>query len=369
MSLAILEAQKGLGFTNPNPAVGAVIVKDGIIISTGFHAKAGEDHAERDAIKKASPEKLQGATLYSTLQPCCHHGKTPPCTDIIIQSGIKTVIYGSSDIDERVKDISDQILLSNGIEVISGILKNECDQINTIYFFNKQYKRPFIIMKAAMTLDGKIATQSNDSKWISNEKSRAIVQKIRSRINAIAVGGKTFQIDKPRLNCRLPGYEHKTIHKIVFSNTAEQLSNEIIINNELSNSSETFLQKCNENSIDSILVEGGSGVYTWFLENNLVDQLYLFYKPSFMGKGINICNTTTNEAIGQLNEFLIKDSQVIDNNLLLRGQYPSDLRKCRTTPDTMPTNDQYRSLLSSNQLCHNWCFLFPKPQHRDLNSI
>lgn len=316
MSLAIMEAEKGAGLTNPNPAVGAVIVKNNKIISKGYHKKCGDFHAERNAVINAGDISLEGASIYSTLQPCCHYGKTPPCTEIIIESGIKNVIYGSSDPDERVKDKSDSILLNAGLNVKSGVLKKECDSLNNIYFFNKYYKRPLIILKAALTLDGRITSVTNNSKWISNEESRNIVQILRSKVSGIVIGGNTFRTDSPRLNCRLPGYEHKVLKKIIFSDSPFDID-AVFISKKQSENPSYIYEVCEKNSIDSLIVEGGSEVYSYFIKNKLSDQIVLFYKPSFLGNGKAVFNDQSITQISDLDEYEITSSKIINNNLML----------------------------------------------------
>jgi diaminohydroxyphosphoribosylaminopyrimidine deaminase / 5-amino-6-(5-phosphoribosylamino)uracil reductase len=320
MTLALTEAKKGLGFTNPNPMVGAVIVKNNQILATGYHKVFGEDHAEIDAIQKLNPDQLRDATIYVTLEPCCHHAKTPPCTDTIIKSGIKEVVIASLDEDPRVKNKSVKILKKAGIKVRTGILEKEAKELNYIYFFNKKNNRPYIILKAALTLDGKIATHTGHSKWISNEKCRAIVQQLRSQVSAIVVGRHTWEKDQPRLNCRLPGFEKKQIKKIILSSNVEGIN--LNLCREAAgvsvSSPSAFLSYCQTHQIDSVLVEGGGQVYTWFLENNLVDKMYLFYKPSFLGTdGIPVFTKTGIDTIPQLNEFKVVQTQIIENNILV----------------------------------------------------
>ncbi|MDE7137237.1 MAG: bifunctional diaminohydroxyphosphoribosylaminopyrimidine deaminase/5-amino-6-(5-phosphoribosylamino)uracil reductase RibD [Ruminococcus sp.] len=202
MKTALELAKKGTGFVNPNPMVGAVIVKDGRIIGKGFHRKYGELHAERNAFADCN-EDCKGADIYVTLEPCCHHGKTPPCTDIIIEKNIKRVFIGSSDPNPRVAGKGVQILREHGIEVIEGVLKEECDRINEIFFHYITTGKPFVTMKYAMTIDGKIACYTGLSKWITGEKARQHVHHERLRHSAIMVGVGTVLSDNPMLDCRL----------------------------------------------------------------------------------------------------------------------------------------------------------------------
>lgn len=202
MRLAIEEAKKGEGFTNPNPLVGAVLVKDGKVIGKDYHHRYGEFHAERNAILNCK-EDLHGAEIYVTLEPCCHHGKTPPCTQIIIESGIKKVYIGSYDPNPKVNGGGIKQLKDAGIQVFTEVLKEECDALNPVFFHYIKTKLPYVVMKYAMTADGKIATYTGASKWITGEAARANVQLSRKRYSGIMAGIGTVLMDDPMLTCRL----------------------------------------------------------------------------------------------------------------------------------------------------------------------
>ena len=205
MRKALSLAEKGMGFVSPNPMVGAVIVRDGMIIGSGWHRKYGELHAERNAFADCDSRNIDcnGADMYVTLEPCCHYGKTPPCTEAIIEHGIKRVFIGSSDPNPLVAGKGAKILREHGIEVYEGILKEECDGLNQIFFHYITTGLPYVTMKYAMTIDGKIACYTGESKWITGEESRHDVQKQRLRHSAIMVGVGTVIADNPMLNCRL----------------------------------------------------------------------------------------------------------------------------------------------------------------------
>lgn len=204
MLRAIQLAKKGEGWTNPNPMVGAVIVKDGKIIGEGYHQKCGELHAERNAIA-ALTESAEGATLYVTLEPCCHYGKTPPCTEAVIEQKIKKVVIGSRDPNPKVAGKGAQILREAGITVIEDFMKEECDRLNPVFFHYITEKTPYVVMKYAMTLDGKIATKMGASKWITGEAARTEVQHMRHRYMGIMAGIGTVLADDPMLNVRIEG--------------------------------------------------------------------------------------------------------------------------------------------------------------------
>ena len=204
MLRAIQLAKKGEGWTNPNPMVGAVIVKDGRIIGEGYHKKCGELHAERNAIASLT-ESAEGATIYVTLEPCCHYGKTPPCTEAIIEQKIKKVVIGSRDPNPKVAGKGAQILRESGITVVQDFMREECDCLNPVFFHYITTKTPYVVMKYAMTLDGKIATKTGASKWITGESARKEVQHMRHQYMGIMAGIGTVLADDPMLNVRIPG--------------------------------------------------------------------------------------------------------------------------------------------------------------------
>ncbi len=205
MRRALELAKRGMGFTSPNPMVGAVIVRDGKVIGEGWHKKYGELHAERTAFAYCDENGIDctGTDMYVTLEPCCHHGKQPPCTEAVIEHGIKRVFIGSADPNPLVAGKGVKILREHGIEVAENVLREECDAINEIFFHYITTKRPFVTMKYAMTMDGKIACYTGESKWITGEEARQFVQHERLRHSAIMVGIGTVLADDPLLTCRL----------------------------------------------------------------------------------------------------------------------------------------------------------------------
>ena len=204
MRRALGLAERGVGWTNPNPMVGAVIVRDGRIIGEGYHQKYGEPHAERNALANCT-ESPEGATMYVTLEPCCHHGKQPPCTEAILSAGIARVVVGSDDPNPLVAGKGLDMLRSHGVTVETGVCKEECDALNRVFFHYIQTKRPYVVMKYAMTMDGKIATRTGASQWITGEEARRRVHRDRHRYAAIMAGVGTVLADDPLLTCRMEG--------------------------------------------------------------------------------------------------------------------------------------------------------------------
>jgi len=204
MKMALELAKKGCGWVAPNPMVGAVIVKDGRVIGQGWHQRYGEPHAERNALASCV-ESPQGATMYVTLEPCCHHGKQPPCVDAILEAQIARVVAGSPDPNPLVGGKGIRILKEHGIEVTENVLRQECDQLNEVFFHYIRTKQPYVVMKYAMTMDGKIAAYTGASKWVTGENAREHVQTLRHRYTAIMVGVGTILADDPLLTCRISG--------------------------------------------------------------------------------------------------------------------------------------------------------------------
>lgn len=313
MGIALEEAIKGMGFTNPNPMVGAVIVKDGKIISKDYHRKYGEFHAERNAILKCDKE-MTDAEIYVTLEPCCHHGKTPPCTEAIIGSGIKKVYIGSDDPNPLVAGKGAEILRNNGIEVETGVLKEECDRLNCVFFHYITHKTPYTVMKYAMTADGKIASVSGKSKWISNEQSRLNVQKSRLQYSGIMAGVNTVLKDNPMLTCRLENGRNpvriicdshlKTPLNSNIVKTAKEVPT-IIACLETAENSKAYeqsgikiiqtpsdkghvdlkylMKKLGEEQIDSVLLEGGGELNFSALQSGIVNRIQAYISPKILG--------------------------------------------------------------------------------------
>lgn len=272
ISYALNLAQKNLGGTAPNPVVGCVITRDNVIISSGVTGRGGRPHAEKIAIDKVANKKiLEGATLYVTLEPCSHFGQTPPCVDEIIKNKFARVVIATADIDERVNGNGIKKLREAGIDVVCGVLEKEAQEINRGFFTAKKLGRPFVTLKLATSLDGKIATKNYDSKWITSKTARNFSHLLRAKNDAILVGANTAKYDNPQLNCRLPGLEDFSPRPIILSQ--ENFKTEL---------EETLKQLCSE-GINSLLVEGGQNIATQFLQKNLVDELIWIRSPKIIG--------------------------------------------------------------------------------------
>lgn len=330
--LALRLARRGYGATSPNPMVGAVLVKNGEIIGRGWHRRAGLPHAEIEALRDAQKHRHnpKGATLYVTLEPCCTQGRTPPCTEAIIAAGIKRVVAGATDPNPRHAGKGFEILKRAGIEVVHGILAGECARLNEAFNHWILRRTPLVTVKAAMTLDGKIASASGESKWITGEKARAEGMKLRHGSDAILVGINTILADNPSLTARLPkptaGSQNKDrgirrivldsqartpwrakivsdkfapLTTIIVSETApkkrvKKLSEKVKVLTAPGGKSRTagrrlkidlrwLLKKLGAENITSLLVEGGGEVNASFLLGGLAQRVAFFYAPKILG--------------------------------------------------------------------------------------
>jgi riboflavin biosynthesis protein ribD len=299
MKKCIELAKQAQGETSPNPLVGCIVLNDiGEIISTGYHKKYGENHAERDALLKLDDAK--NCTLIVNLEPCSHYGKTPPCADLIIEKGVKRVVYGMKDVNPIVAGNGLKKLIDAGIEVIGPILEDECRKLNEIFIKNQVEHKTFVALKTATTIDGKIATSTNDSKWITSDFAREEVRNIRKRYDAILTSSSTILADNPTmehkckviLDRKLKTNSQMTIYKqgkiFVFHSLKNQssLSNNNlqyiytpIVNNKLD--IEFILEELYKRGIMSVLIEAGGKLNGSFLP--YIDRLYHFVAPKILG--------------------------------------------------------------------------------------
>jgi len=317
MKMALDLARHGEGLTSPNPMVGALIVKDGEIIGRGFHVKAGEDHAEIIALKEAE-ERARGGTLYITLEPCCHVGKTGPCTEAIVKAGLRKIVVGMLDPNGLVNGKGMRELKRLGVEVEVGVLEKECQELNEFFTFWIKNQTPFVILKTASTLDGKIATLKGESKWITSEESRAMVQALRNRVDAILVGIGTVITDNPSLmlqnqnkdrinplrivvdsklrispRAKVLKVDEKHRTMIVTTRKAtlkkrkalERKGVEVVVVPDKRGrvSIVSLLKLLGKQGVLSVLVEGGAEVNASFLKEKLAHKIYTFMAPRILG--------------------------------------------------------------------------------------
>ena len=359
MKKALDLAVKGRGFTSPNPMVGAVVVKAGKIVGKGFHKAAGSAHAEINALDDAGPA-AKGATLYVTLEPCNHSGKTPPCTEKIIETGIRRVVAAMVDPNPDVRGGGIDVLKSRGIDVTVGVCEAQAENLNEMFIKYVRTKRPFVILKCAATLDGRIATRTGDSKWISGEASRAFVHRLRHAVDAIMVGINTVRMDDPKLTTRLPDDTVKTNGldptriildtRLSIPENAKVLqllsdSDTIVVTGDsVSEEKKDKIKKRGSRVIaspvedglialdplmdrlgalgmTSILIEGGSRVIASALSAGIVDKIIFFYAPKILGgdDGVPICRGKGPEIMKD--SIFVKDVRVrrFDDDVMIEG--------------------------------------------------
>jgi diaminohydroxyphosphoribosylaminopyrimidine deaminase/5-amino-6-(5-phosphoribosylamino)uracil reductase len=352
MLRAIELAKKGIGAVNPNPLVGAVIVKDGQILNEDYHHRYGEFHAERNAILNCHKD-MNGATIYVTLEPCCHHGKTPPCTDIIIESGISTVYIGSRDPNPLVAGKGAKILREHGITVIEDFLRAECDAINPVFFHYITTSTPYVALKYAMTMDGKLATYTGASQWITNETARKHVHFLRHQYTGIMTGIGTVLADNPTMNCRMENGRNPIriicdSHLLIptdcnICQTANQYPTIVAYCEgdpdklqELSKSGIECIKIPNINGhldlnelmkvlggkkIDSILLEGGQTLNYAALESGIVQYIYSYLGAKLFG-GTSALTPVGGQGISSPDEaFQIINTKItsFDGDFLIEG--------------------------------------------------
>ena len=316
MALAVSLAERGRGWTSPNPMVGAVLVKDGRVIGQGWHRRCGGLHAEREALADCR-ESPEGASLYVTLEPCCHYGRQPPCTDAILDAGIVRVVVGSRDPNPLVAGKGLEILRSHGVSVETGILQEECDKLNQAFFHYITTGQPYVTMKYAMTLDGKIATRTGASRWITGEEARRQVHQERHANAAILAGVGTVLADNPLLTCRMEGGKNplrvvcdtrlRTPLNSEIVRTAKEVSTVIAAGPVEPQRAALYeaagcqvwslplhdghvdltalMNRLGREGIDSLLLEGG-GTLNWsMLSLGLVQRVQAYIAPKLFGGG------------------------------------------------------------------------------------
>ncbi len=351
MGRALELAELGRGLTAPNPYVGAVIVKKGKVVGEGFHRKAGSRHAEIAALKQAGT-KARGATLYVTLEPCCHTGRTGPCTEAIISAGITEVFYAAKDPNPKVNGKGAKALRQAGIVVHAGPMRAEAESLNEIYLNRFHGDRPFVILKTAQTLDGRIACANGRSQWISSSKSLQLAHRLRAEVDAVVLGSRAVELDNPQLTVRRvkganpyriilstdanlspklrlisENRDRKTIIATSKQNLPEKLRNEAgliswTVKKDTSGLNLVdFLIKARGFGINSILVEGGGQLATSFLKAGLVDKHVIIIAPLTLGAGIEAIGDLTSKDIGEAITYKQSRFTPIGQDILFSG-YP-----------------------------------------------
>jgi diaminohydroxyphosphoribosylaminopyrimidine deaminase/5-amino-6-(5-phosphoribosylamino)uracil reductase len=350
---AIELARRGQGLVEPNPMVGCVLVRDGKLIGEGYHQGFGQAHAEVNAI--VACEQTEGATAYVTLEPCSHHGKTPPCSQALIQAGIKRVVVAQVDPFPEVAGAGIHEMRDAGIEVVVGVLEDEARRLNAAYLKRVQSGLPWMIGKYAMTLDGKIATGSGDSQWISSEASREIVHRIRGRVDAVLIGANTAAADDPMLNARPPG--KRVARRLVvdsqlrldlesrLARTAREIPVEVccgaepdqvrakaledmgvVINVQPGDRNERLMaflkSQVTDHGATNILVEGGGHLLGSLRDVGQLDELHVFIGPKMIGGSESIPPVTGEgvDLISDASQFQITSTQIIGGDVYLRAQ-------------------------------------------------
>jgi diaminohydroxyphosphoribosylaminopyrimidine deaminase / 5-amino-6-(5-phosphoribosylamino)uracil reductase len=361
MQQALRLAAKGRGFTSPNPMVGAVLVQDGQINGKGYHASVGGPHAEIECLRDAG-EKARGATLYVTLEPCNHYGRTPPCTAAIVQAGIARVVVGMGDPNPRVEGGGIDFLRSRGIEVTAGILEQECRLLNQAFIKHSTTGLPLVTLKAAATLDGRIAARTGDAKWISNERSRRFVHRLRCDLDGILIGIGTALADDPLLTARIPGKRCRQPIRIVLDTRLR-----LPVSHQLVRTARTvpvwvacgeqasvekarqlrdagvdllplpegpngidpraLLQELGRRNVTSLLVEGGARVLGALLEENLADDFYFFYAPKLLGdpRAVPMISGKPGTRLADAVPVFAVRVRQFGEDVMIRGRFRKDL--------------------------------------------
>ncbi len=364
MRLAVREAKKGAGRTSPNPVVGALLTRNGRVIARGHHARAGGPHAEVVALEAAG-ERAQGADLYTTLEPCDHTGKTPPCSRAILRAGVRRVFVGSSDPNPLVAGRGVRRLRRAGVPVITGILEEACDALNEGWFRYIERGRPFVIAKAAATLDGRIATRTGASRWITSEESRALVHELRDRVDAVIVGRGTVEADDPSLTARLPGGRGRDPVRVILDSKLSLRPTARVLRQRSDARTivacvapppaaarrrleaagaevlpcrgrrgrvdiDDLLARLARRGIVEVLVEGGAEVFSAFLEAGRVDRLLLFLGGKVFGDGPSWASLGGVAAVEDAPAFRVDRVRLVGGDVLIEAVPRAAAARVRT---------------------------------------
>jgi len=358
MQRALELARQGAGLVEPNPMVGCVIVQGEKIVGEGFHTAFGRDHAEIEALRNAGAD-AEGGTLYVNLEPCCHHGKTGPCTEAILAAKLTRVVVANRDPFPQVAGTGLASLRGHGLDVMTGVAAVEAEALNAPYFHYLQTSRPWVIAKWAMSLDGKMATTSGDSRWISNPRSRSIVHQIRGRVDAILVGRRTAELDDPQLTARPPG--PRTAVRIVLDSMAQlRIDSKLVCSagevplmvvtgpqaplearSRLENAGcevicldqepqggrsaklHQLLERLGERQMTNLLVEGGGKVLGSFFDAELINEVHTFIAPVLIGgEGVSPLGGSGAESMDGVIRLEHYQTEQIDDDWYISGRFP-----------------------------------------------
>jgi diaminohydroxyphosphoribosylaminopyrimidine deaminase/5-amino-6-(5-phosphoribosylamino)uracil reductase len=357
MRLALREAAKGLGRTSPNPCVGAVVVKDGLVVAKGYHRKAGTPHAEVHALNAAG-EQARGATLYVTLEPCNHQGRTPPCTERILAAGVTRLVVAMSDPNPLVKGGGNAYLRGFGLEVLAGVLADQALAMNRPFVKHITTGLPWVIMKAGMSMDGRIACRTGHSQWITGATARSRAHLWRDRVDAILIGVETAIADDPSLTVRLQTRRGRDPLRVVLDSSLRLSPSSRLLQQKSAAATWLFcgpvasdqrraalvaagavvkevglcphggldlvavLAELGRNSVTSLLVEGGGRVHAAFLRDGLYDQSLLFMAPLFLGAdGLPVVGELGLDLVGQARRFTMTGVRRLAGDVMIEGLF------------------------------------------------
>jgi diaminohydroxyphosphoribosylaminopyrimidine deaminase/5-amino-6-(5-phosphoribosylamino)uracil reductase len=354
MALALEQARRGAGTTSPNPSVGAVVVKDGHVLASGHTTPVGGPHAEIVALRGAG-EHARGADLYSTLEPCNHFGRTPPCTEAIVEAGIARVIIGSADPNPRVRGGGAEALRRAGVEVIDGVLRGPCDYHHANFFKHITTGMPLLTLKIASTLDGRLAASSGDSRWVTGEAARERVHQLRSQVDAVIIGAGTARADNPQLTARHVAGAHQPLRVVIEGRTPLPNSLELFRDRAAKTLLVTpqtpsrpreralekqdvetlvlsgkggsvplgrMLQALGERGITSALCEGGAALASALMRDGLVDRLMLFLAPKLLGAGKSWLELAPTRHMAEAWSLADLQVELVGQDLLLQAELP-----------------------------------------------
>ncbi len=292
MRMALNRARRGIGHVAPNPAVGCVLVKGGVILSAAHTARGGRPHAEALALEKAGAD-AKGASAYVSLEPCAHEGQTPPCARALIDAGVARVVFACTDPDPRVRGAGAAMLINAGVDVLAGVLEAEAAALNAGFISRVTQSRPYVTLKCAISADGKIAAEKGERTQISGEMASRYMHLLRSQNDAVMIGKATFEVDKPRLTTRIEGYEHE--------------SKTIILDKEVKEA----LLELSDGGVTRLLVEGGAKTHKSFLESGFFDEVHLLKSPKVLGpQGVDAADFHGGA------ELILKETRVLGEDML-----------------------------------------------------